>query len=152
MNEHNDKDDVKRLNKFSMNVIEDIDFLIKVLPKLNEISIQQPDLLRLDEDMHKQFRSAWEEARRVVAEIRVRAEHLPGLKEHGLTGEQLNLKLSLYYAAKEKAEASSRSGTLLDRWMKRLLGFINPTLKSLAQVIPGFNLVTEIKELAENCF
>ena len=84
-------------------------------------------------------------------------ERLNRLRDVGLTGVQLALKLACYYRSRNKwlteKENSVSSGSMESRpWVKKtldLLGWINRLLGSFCVAHPGNEIVKEFKELIE---
>lgn len=158
------KEDIGRLNKFISDIRKDIDLVV------SNLDIIIPE----QRELHGLVRRAWKDVHPRFEEMSlyiVGEKKLEGLqrqlKDKGLTGIQLKLKLSVYEARrndfhlgwdrlerasedkKEEWRIFRRRFTFMRRIIKRLFSIIDLILDSLG-FIPGAEAVKEVKGTIEN--
>jgi len=148
-------DDIRRIIEFLEDIWKQLDEFIQ---KLEMIIPKNPN-------MYGYFQLAWEDVQPHFDKMEYYLEHSKTVKRKldkvGLTGNQLTLKLEVYYYARNKAISAEsefiHSDSLLEKnrsWWKKLLGWTfengDTILGSLGEAgIPGVGAFTEIKEVAE---
>ena len=90
---------------------------------------------------------AWDELRPAIVMLKDEVnspDHATKLKEAGLSGKQLQLKLGILNRAWEKFKDTGTAKVL-----RKLLSWINKILESLGAVLPGGEAVKELKDAIE---
>jgi hypothetical protein len=158
------KEDNGRLNKFISDAREDIDLVVS---NLDVIIPEQRELHGLVRRAWKDVRPRFEEMSLFIAGEKKLNGLQKQLKDKGLTGIQLRLKLSVYEARrnefrrgwdrlerasedrKEAWNVFGRRFIFMRRIIKRLFGIIDLILDSLG-FIPGAEAAKEVKGAIEN--
>ena len=102
-----------------------------------------------DESFWSTLEYAWKEVKENFKQVRQVLETSPSeftykLKEHGLTDDQLNFKMELYYRLIDYFYATR---ALI--WLRRLLNLVNSILGSLTSIFSPLEPVKEFKEALE---
>jgi hypothetical protein len=102
--------------------------------------------LLFPEDVRSDVEAAWSNLEPRFAGVKDRLGSIPDTRvdEAGLSGSQLNLKLTGFRGAVDRFK---QKGTV--KLLKKLLEWINIVLKSLASIVPGGEALKEFKEAIE---
>lgn len=124
------------------------DFLDETEALLTEIIDRRSEFI--PGELQPYFVDAWPEVRASISTAKgdlftrsVVADRLPSA---GLSGKQLALKLVAFRRSVDALKLGGWSRRLL----KRVLGWLNIILGSLASVLPGVDAIKEFKEAIEN--
>ena len=150
-------------------ISELIEFISQIQEDISKIVSNFHELVPEPEELHEQVRNAWEELTPIFDQImseldnfRDQADRDRELQLRGLTGAQLQLKLSLYRRRREEfrdeldeferanKDKKKRRRGFLGGIIQKLFGIINKILDSLG-FLPGPDAVKEVKGVIEEC-
>ena len=127
--------------------IKDLRQFLGEARKLFDNVVYQWVPLLFEEEFRHRLRAAWRELRPKIPAWQAEVDspaHEGGFQNAGLRGAQLDLKLEGVNSAWKRFKSRGTVGLL-----RKVLGWINAILGSLAQVIPGVEALRELKEAIE---
>ena len=122
------------------------DFLEEVRKLFDNITYHW-DQIFIPAEFRGRLVDAWDELRPAITRLKDEVDspyNETKLEEAGLSGNQLQLKLGILNRIWEKFKDSGTA-----KLLRKLLGWINKILESLAMAIPGGEAVKELKDAIE---
>jgi hypothetical protein len=122
------------------------DFLEEVRKLFDNIAYHWDQIL-IPAEFREPLVEAWDELRPAIVTLKDEInspDHETKLKEAGLSGKQLQLKLGILNRAWEKFKDTGTA-----KLLRKLLDWINKILESLGAALPGGEAVKELKDAIE---